>query len=238
MALATRLACRRLADSQTRLHTRSPTTRRARNWPTQGWSIRPMSGPSRMDSSRTANDIQTNIRFLADIVRYGLDSIPSFRMTETFEQARINMNKNAFDKRPCRAHEILSDIRLRHVGLRLGGARLVLPDHHRVGRTSRDCSAMASAWFLNPMTTQQIRAIGFGSDTRTDQAVDASTWPMWLGKGYTHLPEVLGAEMQATSDAAVSKVVPKFRAALGKLVSATGPGEDPTCCRPISRGTS
>ena len=166
-------------------------------------------------------DVQTNIRFLADIVRYGLDWIPSFRMTEIFERARTDVNKNAFDKDPV-AHMKFYAIYVYGMSVValvvLGLSYLIITAWGAVARLlSRGLSLV-----LNPMTTQQIRAVGFGSDTRTDLAVDAGTWPMWLGKGYKHLPEALGAEMQATSDAAVSKVVPKFRSALGKLVSATG----------------
>jgi hypothetical protein len=142
-------------------------------------------------------------------------------MTEVSERARINANKSAFDKDPV-AHIKFYSIYVYGMSVFalvvLGLSYLIITGWGALARLLSHGLSLV----LNPMTTQQIRAVGFGSDTRTDQAVDAGTWPMWLGKGYTHLPEVLGLEMQATSDAAVSKVVPKFREAIGKLVSATG----------------
>ena len=73
---------------------------------------------------------------------------------------------------------------------------------------------------LNPLTMSQVRATALGSDTQEDIAVDAAEWPMWMGKGFPPLPEPLGPALQATSDAAVSKVVPKFRNALGSFAAA------------------
>ena len=73
---------------------------------------------------------------------------------------------------------------------------------------------------LNPLTMSQIRATALGSDTLEDIAVDAADWPMWMGKGFPPLPDPLGPDLQATSDAAVSKAVPKFRSALGSFTAA------------------
>lgn len=72
---------------------------------------------------------------------------------------------------------------------------------------------------LNPITMNQIRAMALGSDTIADRAVDAEEWPMWLGHGYPPLPEPLSAQLQAVSDAAVSKAVPKFRNAARQFTS-------------------
>lgn len=74
---------------------------------------------------------------------------------------------------------------------------------------------------LNPLTTSQIRSMALGSDTPMDNAVHATSWPMWLGAGHPPLPGALGDPIQAESDSAVSKVVPKFRDALGTYGAAT-----------------
>ena len=73
---------------------------------------------------------------------------------------------------------------------------------------------------LNPLTMGQLRATALGSDTQEDNAVDAADWPMWMGKGFPPLPDPLGPDLQATSDAAVSNAVPKFRSALGSFTAA------------------
>ncbi len=67
---------------------------------------------------------------------------------------------------------------------------------------------------LNPMTLGQLRATAYGSDTPADYAVDASDWPTWFGKGFTPLPDVIARELEASSDAAIGKVLPKFRDAI------------------------
>ena len=79
---------------------------------------------------------------------------------------------------------------------------------------------------LNPLTMGQIRAKAFGSDTREDDAVDASARPMWLGESHDPLPEPLDSQLQATSDAAIGKVVPKFRNALRQLTATEDSAEE------------
>ena len=74
---------------------------------------------------------------------------------------------------------------------------------------------------LNPLTRSQIQAMAFGSDTEIDDAVDAQSWPMWLDKGHAPLPEVLANNLQAHSDAAAAKAIPKFRSAAAKFAMAT-----------------
>lgn len=68
----------------------------------------------------------------------------------------------------------------------------------------------------------QIRASALGSDTLEDRAIDAADWPMWLGQGYPPLPDPVGSEIQAYSDSAISKVVPKFRDAVRSFTATTG----------------
>lgn len=77
---------------------------------------------------------------------------------------------------------------------------------------------------LNPVARDQIRASGFGSDTRSDRAIDTLDFPMWLKSGWPALPEALGQEIQAVSDSAAAKAVQQFRGALGNLALAKGPG--------------
>jgi hypothetical protein len=78
---------------------------------------------------------------------------------------------------------------------------------------------------LNPLAMQQIRTQAFGSDTHIDIAVDAEDWPMWLGAGRPPLPELIGSELQDFSDAAISRVVPKFRAAVASLAAVNNADE-------------
>ncbi|MEM7424939.1 MAG: hypothetical protein AAF441_02520 [Pseudomonadota bacterium] len=78
---------------------------------------------------------------------------------------------------------------------------------------------------LNPAALGQIRANSLGSDTREDSAFDAGPAPMWLGASFPPLPAGLGQPLQATSDAAVARVVPKFRDAIGALGGAGGEQE-------------
>lgn len=73
---------------------------------------------------------------------------------------------------------------------------------------------------FNPLTMGQIRSVAFGSDTREEKAVDAAEQPMWLGKRFEPLPEPLASRLQASSDAAVGRVVPKFRDALRQFTAA------------------
>jgi len=89
--------------------------------------------------------------------------------------------------------------------------------------------AVALSYFfsrmLNPVAREQIRATGFGSDTRGDKAVDTRDFPMWLKEGKPPLPEVLAQEIQATSDQAAAAAISNFRRALGTLALSKGVGE-------------
>ena len=74
---------------------------------------------------------------------------------------------------------------------------------------------------LNPLTMSQIRSTALGSDTAVDSAVDAQVWPMWLEEGHPPLPDKLGNNLQAYSDAAAAKAIPKFRSAAATFAMAS-----------------
>ena len=77
---------------------------------------------------------------------------------------------------------------------------------------------------LNPLTMSQIRSTALGSDTVVDSAIDAQVWPMWLNEGHPPLPDTLGNNLQAYSDAAAAKAIPKFRGAAATFAMV---GDDP-----------